>query len=404
MAMTVRAVLSALLCLLCATATADADVRLEATIDTARPFVQAQVRYTVRLYQAISLDQLEFQGPGAPFAEVHELGAPRIRETELDGRRYRITERDYAIFPFASGKLTLAPAQISAQARGQPLTATAPSTVLDVRPAPPNSAPWLPARAVALTEEPLPGSPLRAGEPVRRTVRIEAIGLEAAQLPPIEMASADFSAHPLPPVLSNRRTPEGIIGQREQTWLITPHRPGPLMLPAIALGWHDTHHDRPARAELPPRTLNVLGPLPATTPEARFSAAPPREAPTRTQAPATSTPIATAGLLLLTAAALLGGITALRRHRRNAPLRAALRACRSNDPRAAHHAVLAWGRQLAPHLPPNLGALGHHLRDAPLANELARLDQACFGAIAPWKGRTLHDALRRHAKRKIAPR
>lgn len=383
---------------------AEVDVRLEASVDTPAPYVQAQVIYTARLYQAIPLDSVEFHPPAAPMAEVRPLGDARVSETELSGRRYRVTERRYAVFPFASGPQSIE-GQVSARARGQALVVSAPSVPLTVRPAPTDRHPWLPALALTLSADQGIAAAPAPGEALRWTVRMDATGLEAAHLPALTFHGESYSAHALPPRLENRYSEDGVTSTREQTWLIIPRRSGALTLAGIGLDWHDLRTDEPRRAELPPVTLDVTGPADnagSPAPSHTSSAVQPLPEASRSVAPGSS---ATA-IAIATLAGVAALLFAVSMARQNPALKAARRSCRRHDARATHDALVRWGRTLGPQVLSSLPALARHFGDPVLARELDRLERARFGGVDCWDGKALRAALRPylHAKCKSGRR
>jgi len=386
---------------------------LEATFEPAAPYVQSQGVYTLRLYQAISVRDLQFHAPEAPLADIRLIGADRINEATRDGRRYRITERRYAVFPIASGELTLSGAHVTGLAAlpgsTQALRVAAPAMPFAVLPIPPEAGTttWLPARTLTLTETWAPDpSEARTGEALRRTIRIEARGLDAAQLPALAPGSTGFSAHPEAPRLTNRFDDVWNVGTREQTWLIVPTRPGPLTLPALQLQWWDPLAHQLRTASLPARTLTV-----ATTLAADGSVAQPQSSASRSGGAAMAKPQpgppAQAGgntmartalsLLILATTLTLSGCLLFAWHRRTAAWRALRTACRHNDPHTAHRALLHWATTSGSVSPPlTLGGLARHTRDPATRAALADLDRHLYGpSPGAWNGSALLNCLAR---------
>lgn len=406
-----------LLGLLCACphAQAEKELWLEHDIAPERPYVQQQIRYTLRLYQAVGLDNVRFVPPSAKYAEVHQLADTGPREADIGGRRYRVTERHYALFPFTSGELAIESGKVLANRPGATdaaeLAIEAPSITVNVQPA--SAQPWLPAGELRLTESwsQKSASP-RIGEALQRTIRIEADGLQAAQLPPITLSGTGFTAHALPPALEDRHEPEGIRSSREHTWLIVPTAAGALTIPPIAIEWFDVGKGANRRSTLPAYTLNVAPAageaLETPTPNADEPAA-------ASDQPATSTPDAQAPrdyhapsagttLALILAIGLVSATFMLHRLRRKTPLRTLRAACRRNDSRAAYLAALAWTRHTGRPTPMTLLSFARRLDDSDLAQALSALDRARFGASSePWEGQALLVALRKGRWRKHAP-
>ena len=82
---------------------------------------------------------------------------------------------------------------------------------------------------------------IRAGEPVTRTLTLEAKGLEASQLPEIHPPeSGTLRVYSEQPELSNRSDGDWIFGRSEQriTYVVT--QPGKLELPEVRIDWWDS--------------------------------------------------------------------------------------------------------------------------------------------------------------------
>ena len=206
----------------------DANAFIEVEIDADGPvFVQQQILYKVRLFQDDRVLGGELSAPSVDGALVEQMGADRRYPATRDGRRYRVTERLYAIAPEKSGELRIppvafrgrlaAPAQ-NTQAPGsvpdpftnrffgnspfandpffgnafsgspRPLRVSSKAITVEIQP-PPAAAgrDWLPAETVTLQDSWATRPPeLRSGEPVTRTITIQARGLNGAQLPSLE--------------------------------------------------------------------------------------------------------------------------------------------------------------------------------------------------------------------------
>ncbi|HET6603490.1 MAG TPA: BatD family protein [Xanthomonadaceae bacterium] len=270
-----------------ALAPADADsganVFLEIEAEPLEPYVQQQVRYTVRLHYAVTLLEGQLDEPAADGVELRRLGSDRSYRTTLAGRRYNVVERRYALIPERSGELTVPGPRFRGRALGarrsfsidgDPVAARGESLVLNVRTAPDGApSPWLPARELQLerTDPALPAE-VSVGEPVTITVRLSAQGLGSSQLPEIELPPIE-GAQVYPDLPSTRESEDQgwLTGVRERRFAIVPERAGELQLPAIEIAWWDVGSDRVARAAIAPAMIRVLPaagsmPDPADTP------------------------------------------------------------------------------------------------------------------------------------------
>lgn len=379
---------------------------VEAELEPGTLHVQAQARYTLRLFQAVSVSELAFHGPESSLAEIRPLG-DKIHEITRNGRRYRVTEKHYAVIPFSSGTLKLTGGHVTlrtGEASSSRHRLDAPALTLEVRPVPAGHRPdaWLPARAVMLTESWQPHvAELRPGQPLRRTIRVEAKGAAADRIPPVTPEADGFTVHPEPPRLEEREEDGWVTGIREQTWRLVPRRAGELTLAPVQMPWWDVVAGQAREDTLPARTVTV-----AASPESRTivpeTPTTPATEGTTDQADASATPAGGANAahpaaILLAAMALIAASTvAMRLRRATATLRMVRRACRANDPDATRIALLQWSREIGAPRPACLLTLADHIGGAATARELAALDRHLYGKQrVAWNSRQLVTALRR---------
>ncbi len=388
---------------------------LEVEASPTNPYVQQQVIYRLRLWRRYEISNATLSEPSlSGDAIVKALEQDARYEAERDGKRYEVIERRFAVFPQASGTLTIAPAVVTAQvvtrARSlfdtfsQPVTTkrvvSAP-VALEVRPVPaafPGGT-WLPARRLSLHEEWQPDAKTtRVGEPLTRTVNLWADGLTAGQLPPIELPEVPgLKRYPDRPQTSEQQSASGFSAVLQRKTALIPERAGELALPAVVVPWWNTETDRLEYAELPAVTLHSeavpgleaepVAPPPAIATQAATSAA--TSIPADTTTGAGDEPGYWRLLALLAAAGWLLTLTLW--WRRPAPPAAAdaagpvaddvpavEAALAAGDPRALATALLAWGRGRWPASPPrSLGALAARV-DADFAAALWGLDGALY--------------------------
>lgn len=367
---------------------------VEAAVEPNPVDVGAQAVYTLRFFQAVDFRNLRFHQPHARLAEIRPLdadaGPPRYAERMIEGQRYRVFERRYAVLPFASGALAIGGASAAGRnASGQAIDLPAPELTLEVASAPPAQnwpagAHWLPARRVVLHEDQAPPSVFKLGDVLARTLHIEAEGVNAAALPALTPEAPGWRVHADAPVLANRVVGDAIVGTRSQRfhWLATGS--GTFALPPIGLDWWDVGTRTWGRAELPARPVSVVG---VTTGVDHAAAAPGMRA----------AQVATAVLGFVFFAALVAGArlslrsTAWRRRQTRHRL---LAACRRNDPSAAREALLAWARLASPGIELRTTGGVAHLHP-PLVPAIAKLDAALYGPNAGrWNGEELAAVLR----------
>ena len=198
------------------------DLFIDIHVEPKDPYVQSQVTYTVKLYHAVPIREGRLEEPNSPDTLVQKLGEDRSYETILDGRRYQVIERQYAVFPQKSGEITIPPLTFTGQVPDQrsrrslfddmrgnrprmfgtdPIDALFQTTravrarsqavSLKVRPMPSSftGGYWLPAEEVVLQEtwapEEMDQHALRIGDPITRTITMVAKGVTGSELPDI---------------------------------------------------------------------------------------------------------------------------------------------------------------------------------------------------------------------------
>lgn len=388
------------------------DVFVEAELQPKQVYVQAQAVYQLRFYHAVDVRELKMNGPTTRLADLRPIGGERVYEALREGRRYRVHERRYALVPLGSGAMALsgasvqgrvlAPAAGAADGRtAMRLEAAAQTlTVLPV-PATAGAGPWLPAAALALSESwSLPPGGISPGQVLQRTIRIEADGVDASQIPPLTVLAPGLQVVAEPPRLENRPDGERMTGVREQRFQLLALRAGTLEVPALQLAWWNLRADALAVAILPARTLRVAAVGTEGTAE------PPGDrpvnaasAPTRRSTPDTTLPVAPWWPRLLLASALLLGIGLGWAYARRPRVRAAWRlqrACRGGHAGAVRDALLAWAALTWPAQPPlTLAALAERGVDPAARQALGLLERSLYGPPAdPSDVAALQAALR----------
>jgi hypothetical protein len=282
----------------------DQPVILEIDTDTDTPWVQAEIRYTLRLLARVPLREASLTEPQAGDALVEKLGDDKEYAVQRNGATYQVVERQYAIFPQHSGSLTIDSPLLAASvpvpgnrnrsgnspfadmqrfmgrppagfpyiggmfAEMKPLRLRGRAVTLEVRPQPDSVAgAWLPAKSLALAESWLPDPPVfRVGEPVTRSVSLIAQGLSAAQLPELALNLPDHvKAYPDQPQSDTDLQGNDLVATRTQKTALVPTTAGDLVLPEIKVSWWDTETQQARIATLPARHITVLADTSATT-------------------------------------------------------------------------------------------------------------------------------------------
>ncbi|MBF0164975.1 MAG: protein BatD, partial [Magnetococcales bacterium] len=299
----------------------ESDLRLEAEWSGKSVHPQEQIILTLRFLNAVPISGATLQEPKVESGEalIEKLGEDQAYETTRDQRRFIVTERRYALFPQKSGTLTIGPIPLTAHLpgtdggssllreffndpfiknfplgpgrSGKTVRLTTEATTIEVKPIPAGwrGGPWLPVHRLELSENWSPEPPrFQVGEPVTRTITLQADGATAAQLPePTVTIPPSIKSYPDKPRLEDQKLVTGIIGKSTSKIALIPATPGEITLPAIEIPWWNSDQDRMETARLPERRITVL-PAAATKPDGHATQPAPR-ADTTTQPPAPAT-------------------------------------------------------------------------------------------------------------------
>ena len=394
----------------------------ETLVDKSAVYIQEQIILTHRLYTSVQLRDYSLSELDIPGAIVQRLGDSQFQKV-INGRNYLVLEVRYAIFPQSSGKLDIPPLRFGAyetasrsqfgsfSSRGNRVFRDTDPKRIDImaRPAHVPANQWMPSSKVELSEQ-WSGDldSLIVGEPITRTIRINAQGLTGAQILPLPIIeSPNYKVYPDQPQLEEQAIGDGVLGTRTESLALVPNRAGELVIPAIEMRWWDTKNQRMQTASLPATKVQV-------NPSTAINNAPlANNAPLTTMEPLDLNPepagffgsvgSAKASMLvklsLLLNALLLATIALLlfsRRKQRTIKqtssqqktspllnLKQQLKAieieAKNNNLIAMRDGIVAWGQCLFAETPPTtLKALSLLLDDAELQQQFAQLDRQLY--------------------------
>jgi hypothetical protein len=408
----------------------EADVFISSEVDRTEAYVQSQILYRFKVYRAVATRQEGRRDPGIAGVEVllERAGDDRSYEAILNGKAYNVIERVLAIYPQASGEVSISPARFEARVlrdgriTGRKVFESQAHTVKVLPiPLPPLNFPdaaWLPARDVHLSEEwSREPNEVAAGEPVTRKVTISALGQIETQIPAIEPPVVEgMNVYTDKPDLTRFFEAEGIRGVRRDQYAMIGVRGGPAEIPKLEIPWWDIEAREWRIASLPSRTIQI------EAPEAAAIIPPPvisdrdSEAASENSADSKAKPapdgfwkrvsqlIAAAWLLSLVA--WWWSSREIKREPREPEpppiykqqakfVKAARKAAAANDKAGVRAAVIEWGRlQWPDNAPRSIGDFAMRVA-APLSEELQTLSASSYSSGADeWDGKALAKALR----------
>ena len=400
------------------------DIFIEVTATPSDPYVQSQVVYTMTLYRGVSTGRSSLTLPEVSGGEaiIEKLGQDREFQTIFEGRSFVALERRYAIFPQASGPMTIDPVTFEAvvvspsgfsnvqRYRSDPVELSVRSAVPP--PAAFADAAWLPAQSLSVDERwSSTDNELTAGVPQTRTLTIDALGVLETQLPDLEIPqSDDIRQYGDQPEMIREPEQDGLRSRRIERFAVLAQSPGSHLLPEVELPWFDVTNESWQVARVPARSLVVLpgsDPVAITSePVAAEEAQPPTDSASSRVWQGVS-----AGLSVLWLATLAFALRTRQpaiepppktaetpppaRSTNRRLLRRIREACDNNDGRLARRLLLEWSEVRFPDdAPRSLGALAALLPES-LATPIADLERELYGpGTADWDGQALRAAIK----------
>ncbi len=408
----------------------EADVFITSEVDQTEAYVQSQILYRFKVYRAVATRQEGRRDPGITGAEVliERAGDERSYEAILNGKAYNVIERVLAIYPQASGEISISPARFEARVlrdgriTGRKVFESQAHTVKVLPiPAPPADFPdaaWLPARDVVLSEEwSREPNEVAAGEPLTRKITISALGQIETQIPAIEAPVIEgMNVYTDKPDLTRFFEAEGIRGVRRDQYAMIGVRGGPAEIPKLEIPWWDIEAREWRIASLPSRIIEIdapeaaaIIPPPADSEDAARANNGGADQPETESAPdgfwkRVSQLIAAAWLLTVVAWWWSSRDTKREPREPEPPpiykqqakfVKAARKAAAANDKAGVRVAIIEWGRlQWPDDAPRSIGDFAKRVA-APLSEELLNLSASSYSSSADeWDSKALAKALR----------
>jgi len=407
------------------------DLFLQVRVDNARPYIQEQLIYTLKLYRRVNISQASLSEPALENAVIEKLGEDKNYNIQYQGENYVVTERNYAIFPQESGIINIAPLELTAnviianQRRSNRFfnrqstrikRVTSEEITLEVQPKPANiTGHWLPVQDVNLQETwPDNAMQMTVGEPYTRTITLYAKGATVSGLPELytDNMPAHLKAYPDQPMLKENAQEAGMVALREEKIALIPSQAGTYVLPAIEVPWWNTNTQQMEIARIPERSISAIAVAGAVEKHIPGTVATTPLAIEQTESAAIVNQQYNSlwfWLTLFFASAWLAtliyflsrktGLTDSEQHQGGGEKTLAInkilkQACTNSDPIMAKDALLQWGREKFKQS--SLNKIAQHC-SVELQNEILSLNTVLYSDTAEeWQGSVLWSAFQKN--------
>lgn len=239
-------------------------------------YVQQLLSLTVKLHFSAELRRGSLSEPTLAGANIVQIGADKESDSIINGKRFRIIERVYAISPQQSGKFVLSSPRFSGEilmpssrrsnflsfGETKPVSIIGKDISLNVRPIPLSyQGQWLPSELISLHQEWQPDGTVTVftvGEPITRTITLTAAGLSKEQLPKIMMdVPQGLKIYPDQAELHSNMSNNRLVSQQVRSFAIVASKAGTYQLPEITIPWWNTVTNKKELATIPAQTITV---------------------------------------------------------------------------------------------------------------------------------------------------
>lgn len=287
-------------------------VMVESSIGTNdnETYVQQQIPYTVKLLYDASMVSGEISPLNVENAVIEQLGDEKRYQIVKAGKRFNVIEKNFVISPEKSGKLHIPPTVVTGRlalnngqqkqpsrrrmdptdfmnsffddfrndpffndsfggsffsnrriGQSKPFTATSQAIDVNVLPVPKafTGKAWLPAEAINIKDSWRQNPPeLKVGEPVTRTLVLQAKGLAGSQIPEINIPKPDgMKVYPETAKTETRTDGKTVYGIQELKITYIPNKKGKVSIPPINIDWWNVKSKQQQTYTVPAWNLNV---------------------------------------------------------------------------------------------------------------------------------------------------
>ncbi|MBA6305131.1 BatD family protein [Colwellia sp. MB02u-14] len=251
------------------------DIFITTEVSAKEVYVQQQLTLVVKLHFAAELKRGSLTEPTLEGASITQIGKDKEEDTVINGQRYRVIERTYAISPKNSGKFILKSPVFSGEilvpstrrnnmfsfSETKPVSVIGDKIPLLVRPIPETfQGTWLPSDLLAIHQNWQPDiATFKVGEPITRTITLTAAGLSQEQLPILEITvPKGLKVYPDQAQLHTGMSSGHLVSQKVRNFAIVASKPGEYQLPEVSIPWWNTVTNRYQVATIAAQKITVL--------------------------------------------------------------------------------------------------------------------------------------------------
>ncbi len=250
------------------------DIFVTTELDKEEAYTNEQVILKLKLFTRYELNNLQATDLTINGTTLKPLGQKQFNKN-IQGMNYLVLEVSYAVFPSQAGVLNIPPITFSANiasrrqslfdpfgSNGQIVRPRSQAKTIIVKPIPAqfSGKAWLPANGVSLSQKWSQDiNQITVGQPITRTIVIQADGQESSRLPPLPTHTIQgLKNYPDQAQLEDNTNTGQVTGTRKESaaWVAT--EPGTFVIPKTTVEWWDNREQKIRTATLPEQRLQVI--------------------------------------------------------------------------------------------------------------------------------------------------
>ncbi len=257
------------------------DYFLEAAVDKKNPYVGQQVTLTLKFYIAVqNYGSPELSEPTMTGFWSEVIGNKPVYFQRINNRRYKVSERKYALFPTQTGELTIGRAMISATiatrrntrdpfsmfgnvfGRGKDITVRSDPVTVNVKSLPTKKKPKNFTGTVgkfSITAS-ADKRKVEVNQPVTVLFKITGVGNIKSVAEPAIPDLADFRIYRASSSENTSRVNDKLGGTKIYEEVFIPGRPGEMTIPSISYNYFDPESRRYQTIKTRPIKISVIKP------------------------------------------------------------------------------------------------------------------------------------------------
>lgn len=255
----------------------NSQIFLEANINNKSTYVDVPVLYSIKLYYSVQLSNLSMAPLDIKNAQIKPLGKATQYQANLHGQTYQVVEQQFLITPSSAGEINIPPAQIRGSqldnngqsgnffgmVASKPLSVKSKSLSLHVNAIPNNISisDWFPAKNVNIHEDwSVNTTSLKIGDPITRTITIEASGVPDTSIPDISIpAPKGLNAYPDKTISNNSvGNDTNLLSSKVFKIAYIPTESGSVIFPEVNVKWWDITSDSLKTVSIPAKNYTII--------------------------------------------------------------------------------------------------------------------------------------------------